>query len=210
MFGHWEGETAKVEVQKAGRGVPGEARVKTGVPRESGEEGEGRGASPTGTHMTSHNPVSHLAPRIQGYPRAHCLLHTAYHGFVWQLVWILSLQPKLVSDLKTCPTSVLRFDMNVKSVPIKRWLLPGGAGMSLGTHAARGHRICKPQGPRRSCPSSQANLEKQRWGNNQGGRESSLAKHCKEVEQNPVPSAPPGRGFTPSRSEVLPFFVRRN
>ena len=83
-----------------------------------------------------------VAPRIQGYPRAHCLLHTAYHGFVWQLVWILSLQPKLVSDLKTCPTSVLRFDMNVKSVPIKRWLLPGGAGMSLGSHAATGHRIC--------------------------------------------------------------------
>lgn len=146
------------------------------------------------------------APQIQGYPRAHCLLHTAYHGFVWQLVWILSLQPNLVSDLKICPTSVLRFDMNVKSVPIKRWLLPGGAGMSLGTHVARGHGICTPQGPWRGCPSNQANLEKQRWGNNQGGRESSLAKRCKEVEENPVPSAPPGRGFTPSRREVLPFF----
>lgn len=67
------------------------------------------------------------APWIQGHPRAHCLLHTAYNGFVWQLVWILSLQPKLVSDLKTRPTSVLRFDMNVKSVPMKRWLLPWGS-----------------------------------------------------------------------------------
>ena len=60
--GHWEGETAKVEVQKAGRGVPGEACVKTGVPCESGDEGEGRGALPTRMHTTSHNPVSRLVP----------------------------------------------------------------------------------------------------------------------------------------------------
>lgn len=40
--------TGKVEVQKVGRGVPGEARVKTGVPCESAEEGEGRGASQQG------------------------------------------------------------------------------------------------------------------------------------------------------------------
>ena len=62
VFGHWEGETAKVEVQKAGRGVPGEACVKTGVPCESGDEGEGRGALPTRMHTTSHNPVSRLVP----------------------------------------------------------------------------------------------------------------------------------------------------
>ena len=216
VFGHWEGGTAKVEVQKVGRGVPGEAHVKTGVPCESGEEGEGRGASQQG-HARPPTILSPIwspgvpTPWIQGYPWAHCWLYTAYHGFVWQLVWILSLQPKLMSDLKTRPTPNLRFDMNVKNQCLWRGgRSPGGAVMSLGTHAARGHCIRKPQGPRRGCPPSQANLENRDGETNKEAENPPWQSAVKKQNRTQCPLPHQARASLLLGERGFYFFVQRN